>query len=308
MKGLPPLALLAVVSGAVCFVPSSPAEEPGKLAFTASGKEFRFDTGVLQGTLRKDGRAIGLKPIVHPSTGAQVAILNSMGLLSPYRIFTPNHRFADGWSWASQANLGADGAVEVHWAADQKQPFEMNGVYRIAARNAFDFTVTIKPRVRLEKFELFMASYCQAPDAFVYVQGDAAGKKAAYFSPVMKADGIWQAFPRDTKTLEIIRDGRWKAEPHPVDWVVRPQLAAPLAYRRDPDSKLTTVLMSSPPDCFMVSSPHSGEPHRSLYFSLFGRDLPAGQEAQAGMRLVVDRDLSEQQILDLYNKYVDERR
>ena len=65
---------------------SSPA-----LAFRQAGNEFHFDTDVLRGTLRAAGRSRGLGPVQHIATGKQLA--GALGLLSPYRLLTPESRF-----------------------------------------------------------------------------------------------------------------------------------------------------------------------------------------------------------------------
>ena len=83
-----------------------------------------------------------------------------------------------------------------------------------------------------------------------------------------------------------------------------PRLAAPLALRRDAKSGLTAVLMSRPRDCFAVSMPYGEEPHRSVYLSLFGVDLAAGKEVSAAARLVIGKNISDQEAWKLYQRYV----
>jgi len=83
-----------------------------------------------------------------------------------------------------------------------------------------------------------------------------------------------------------------------------PRLAAPLALRRDATNGLTAVLMSRPDDCFAVSMPSGEDSHRSIYLSLFGRDLKEGEEASAGARLVIGKDISDDRALELYREYL----
>jgi hypothetical protein len=70
-------------------------------------------------------------------------------------------------------------------------------------------------------------------------------------------------------------------------------------------------MMSRPGDCFAVSSPwNPASPkaggYRSLYLSLFGRDLKAGQAAEARCRLIIRRDLSDEQAVRRYEAYLKE--
>ena len=106
----------------------------------------------------------------------------------------------------------------------------------------------------------------------------------------------------------MIQDGRWKLEPNPVDWVIMPQLAKPLGIRKSPANDVRAVVMSLPEDCFALSTPFELEPHRSLYLSLFGRDLKAGETARARARLVIRSDLSGEGIDAVYNDYLRQMR
>jgi hypothetical protein len=106
--------------------------------------------------------------------------------------------------------------------------------------------------------------------------------------------------------VPIIRDGRWKKEPNPVDWKIMPPMAKPIALRRGSGKALTAILMAPPDDCFAISTPYEGEGHYSMYFSLFGRDIEAGRTATARLRLVLTNITSNKDILNLYKKYIEE--
>jgi hypothetical protein len=196
------------------------------------------------------------------------------------------------------------GAVEVRWTANQDHPLNMVCVYRIAAADTMDVQIVVEPQRDLRHFEVFLASYFQGfSRTFTYAREDstrADGGKAKFIEATQAA-GSWQMFPRDDQAAALIRDGRWKYPPNPVDWIVRSPMAVPLAIRRDPVRNLAAVLMASAKDCFAVSMPHGEEPHGSVYLSLFGRDLKAGQSAAARARLVIARGLSDDRAVALYN-------
>ena len=83
-----------------------------------------------------------------------------------------------------------------------------------------------------------------------------------------------------------------------------------LDMRKDDASGLAAVMMAPAEDCFAVATPYNKAPpdgvagHKSLYLSLFGRDLGAGQTARGRCRLVVGRELSDRQIIERYFAYV----
>ena len=115
-----------------------------KLAFRRAADELRFDTGVLEGTLGEGGKSLGLRPVTHIASGAQIA--GAFGILSPYRMLTSDARFGTAaWDWVCKSDLLADGSARLHWAADKEHPLEMVGVYRWAADDMLDLKLTVKP-------------------------------------------------------------------------------------------------------------------------------------------------------------------
>ena len=254
--------------------------------------------------LGQGGKSLGLRPVTHVASGVQTA--GTFGVFSPYRLLTSDARFGTAaWDWASKAELLADGAAKVHWSPDAVHPLEMTGVYRWAAADTLDLELTVKPQRDLRRFELFLASYFNGfPASLAWVQQPASAGGSGRFMEAVKAQGHWQTFPRDDAAAAIYGDGRWARPPNPVTWTIMPRLAAPLALRRDARSGLTALLMSRPKDCFGVSMPFGEDTHRSVYLSLFGGDLKAGQAASAGARLVIGKDISEDRAVELYRAYV----
>ena len=272
------------------------------LAFTASStNEFAFDTGVLKGKLRAGGKSRGLSSVVHLPTG--VILDSSMGLFGHYRVFSANQRYGTAaWDWPSDAKLRPDGSVEVRWPSADDRPFELRAVYRWSAPNTLDLETSVLARTNLAKFESFLASYF-APgftNSAVYARSN--GQPQLLVAD--KTAGVWQAFPRDDQAVSIIQDGRWKFPPSPVDWAIRLRLAKPLGIRTCKVSDLHAVVMSLPSDCFAVLTPFEGEGHRSLYLSLFGKDLKAGETAMARARLVIGTNVTRKTIDQLSNSYL----
>ncbi len=290
--------VLALTGGAACAADGPPA----RLAFTPEGNQFRVDTGVLAGTLRAGGKSLGLTPVREAASGAEIA--GAFGLLSPYRLLTADARFGTAaWDWASRAAILPDGSVEVRWSANQEHPLNLTGVYRLAAPGTLDLRLTVEPKRDLARFELFLASYFNGfPEASAWVAAQQGADKP-HFMEAKKAGGDWQTFPRDGQTAAIFADGRWNRPPNPVSWTIMPRLEAPLAVRRD-KTGLAAVLMARPDDCFAISMPYGEEGHRSVYLSLFGRDLKAGQPTSACARLVVGKDISDARAVELYRAYL----
>lgn len=295
------LSLAAVVVAAEKSQPARPAFVP------ADDGGFQFDTGVLRGKLRPGGKARGLSSVVHVPTGIALDRGDKgYGLFSHYRVFSAVKRYGVGaWDWPGEARLLADGAVEVRWPGAEDRPFEMRAVYRWAAPNALDLETIVQPAKDLERFESFLASYFQEPftNALTCVRDHPRGSGKAGFMAAEKALGDWQMYPRDAAVLPLINDGRWQLLPNPVQWTIMPPLAQPICLRRDAKSGLAAVLMAPAGDCFAIAMPHQAEGHYSLYLSLFGRDLKAGETARARARLLVASGLTDKEILARYADY-----
>ncbi|HWI60114.1 MAG TPA: hypothetical protein VNZ22_23010 [Bacillota bacterium] len=299
--------LCTVLLLAAVLVASLPAtaDDNSPLCFRPDGTNgFRFDTGLLRGQLRAGGSSRGLSGVVHVPSGMRLD--RSMGLFGHYRVFSTNHRYGTAaWDWPSEAQLQADGSVAMRWPASPERPFELRAVYRWAAANQLDLVTSVEAKTDLSRFESFLASYF-APEftnALVYVGElpDKPGTKGLLAAE--SSQGIWQAFPREAAVVPILQDGRWKFEPNPVDWTIRPTLAYPLGVRRCPANGLSAVLMSPSGDCFAVSTPHQTEAHYSMYLSLFGRDLKAGETAQARVRLLIGSGMTEAELLKAYRDF-----
>jgi len=295
------------VAPEVSHAPLRPAEsESAKLAFTLNKNgEYAFDTGVLRGKLRQAGKSLGLSSVVHiPS---EVRLAGSFGILSYYRVFTTNKRYGTAaWDWPSTSKLLSDGAVQITWPEEKDRPFEMVAIYRWRTSSTLDLETVVKPRKDLTKFEVFLASYFDEifPSPYVYVAGNPEAQGSPGFLMARKPFGDWQMFPRNQEVLRVVHDGRWQKEPNPVNWTIMPNMGIPIGLRRGAKAGLTVVLMAPLDDCFAIATPYQGESHHSLYLSLFGCDVKAGDTARARSRFVVTTDISDREILGLYQKYM----
>jgi len=282
------------------------ASGPDRLAFTVNEDGgYEFDTGILRGGLREAGKGLGMTSAVHVPTGTTLS--GAYGILSYYRVFTTNKRYGTAaWSWPGTSKLLPDGAVQVTWPEANDRPFEMAAIYRFRDGSTLDVETIVRPGKDLSKFEVFLASYFHEafplPKVLVTPDPKIVGKRT--FLTAKKSFGNWQMFPRDYDVLPIIRDGRWQKQPNPVDWKIMPLMAKPIALRRGSDTAPKAILMAPRDDCFAISTPYEGEGHYSTYFSLFGRDIEAGQTARARLRLVVIDNISNREILNLYEKYM----
>ena len=278
---------------------SASASEP-QLSFRPDGDGiYVFDTGTLSGRLQLDGHNQGISELIHVPSGQELTYGGrKLPVMSHYRLFTTGVRYGDAArNWPTECRLLPDGAVEAVFMPEEKYPFAMKAVFRLGTPDAIDVETIVSAEQDLPRFEVFLSNYFgEGYDASVYVIHSLRSPGKPYF---LRADhnllvaGNYLLFPRDRESLLDVFDGRWQQPPHPVEWCITRYLAAPVGVRRHKETGLTAVLMASPEDCFAVSTPYNQEPpdgvanHRSLYLSLFGRDVAKGETVRASCRLQV---------------------
>ncbi len=285
-----------------------------KAAQTAG--HYQFDTGQLRGQIRLNGKSQGLIELIHVPTGAAVAQGGGLpGLFSYYRIFSRGKRFGDAArDWPTTNRILADGALEVHWPSGPEHPLEMTAIYRWSDPRTLDLETQVKPLQDMPDFEVFLSSYfAEGFKGLVYVKPNFfAGGNASFLPADVNplVDGTYLMFPRDQESIRKIFDGRWDLPPNPVQWSITRWLAGPVGMRRNSAQGITALIMAPPTDCFAVSLPYNKTPpdgvagHQSLYLSLFGGDVAAGQIVKARSRLVVAQDLSDVQAGELYQRFL----
>lgn len=266
---------------------------------------FTFDTGVLSGVLRREGRSIGFIPVTWTEDGSSIS--DGEGLFNHYRVFTRGVRYGYGARrWPSTAELRDDGSVEVTWPTTVERPFELKATYTWVSPNTVDVITTVHAVSRLEAFEVLLASYYPSghTESLVWGSRDPRGGSGEGFVSADRELGEWLAFPRDDNAEAVIDDGRWDLGSSPLEWTMMPEFALPLAVRRDPNSGLTVITMARPEGCFGVFTPYGEEKHYSNYFSLFGQDIEAGETQSAHSRLVVLSNPTEAEIVNLVHSYL----
>jgi hypothetical protein len=298
--------ILSVVAMWCAAAAAEESQTSNKLAFTpGENSVFAFDTGVMQGRLRGDGRAFGLYTATHVPSGQ--AVSGSNGVLGVYRVFSDGKRYGNaGWEWPSEAIRNPDGSVTVQCAAEPTRPFVLRGLYRWNSPAAVDLEIEVTPTQDLHAFEVFVSSYFDAAftNAAAYVAENPQAEGKPGLMSAQKELGDWLMFPRDSAAVKLIQDGRWELPPNPVQWKILPTLGHPLAMRRVPESRVTTLLMTRPQDGFAIAMPFETEGHFSVYLSLFGRDIAAGKTARAIVRLQLLEAPTDDAILAAYRDFV----
>ncbi len=296
--------------------------ESADLKFRQAGKPakentlFDFDTGVLRGQLRLDGKGQGIASMVHIPSGVEMAYGGpTVGIFSYYRMFSTDTRHGEDLRrMPTVSRLLADGAVEVRWLPDSKLPVELSAVYRFSGADTLDLETTVVALRDLPRFEIYLSSYFSKnfrTAAYVKPSRHGTGSPELLSVDVNPlVEGSYLIFPRDADAVRMIFDRRWDFPPSPVHWSVTRWMAGPLGVQRDPTSGVAALIMAPPKDCFAVAMPYNKTPpdnvagHHSTYLSLFGKDLKKGEKARARSRLVVVRKETDEEMIGRYKEYV----
>jgi hypothetical protein len=162
-------------------------------------------------------------------------------------------------------------------------------VYRWSAAAGLDVETRVEAKADLTGFESFLASYFDP--AFTNAAVRVKTPMGDQWMEATPARGDWQMYVRDAAARQLVEDGRWTLEPHPVAWTFPFEVSGPTAEIRRVavGSGLAAGFSARAEDCFALAMPHQTEGHYSVYLSLFGRDFKAGESAIARVRWVVDQ-------------------
>ncbi|MBD3265245.1 hypothetical protein GF373_01125 [bacterium] len=295
------------------------AQQDASLAFQSAGDGvFTFNTGAYKGVLHGSKKPQGLRSLVDGQSGMEISKLP--GLLCFYRLLSVNQRWErDFRERDTAANLLADGALQVTWSPEEDYPIELIATYKWKAKNILDLGITFTPTRMMRDVEVFLSSYFNKKlKGYVYADktfmlpGKPAFLPADVKGPADFLYGTYLAFPRDPRAAQIIYDGRWEKGLHPVHFSVTRFYKYPLFVKKDPASGTSALLMARPEDCFSLEMSYNREPadnianHSSVYFSLFGEDLRAGETRHTTIRLVLGNKIEEQEALRFYHEYLDD--
>jgi hypothetical protein len=224
-------------------------------------------------------------------------------LLLPYRLLSTNAWHGEAREMAHQAELIEDGIV-CTWSPTIGHPARLTITTKLVGVNTLDVSVEVQAEAHFSQYEVFYSNYLRKPmrggayvAALPHETSPVPGWTPVFPESAAMFREIYIAFPRDERGAERICDGRWQRGRHFTRFLPCRYYAAPLAFYYHPETHLATIMMASPQDAYAVSlayqttEQHDGVGHHnSLYLSLFGRDLQAGEKAQARLRMVIDRN------------------
>jgi hypothetical protein len=163
--------------------------------------------------------------------------------------------------------------------------------------NIIDMDLSVETLANYPGFEILLSSY----QAEGFVSGAYVAKKE--FEPSEPEQiriidqpmihGVWPFFPRDEAGANLLTDGRHQKGRWFWRMAIGRRYGLPMAFFSKGD--VDVLLMGRPEDVYAVGATYGGDAktdnlaaHRSLYLSLFGEDMAAGESRRTQMRMVID--------------------
>lgn len=263
--------------------------------WTSTATGAAFETDLIRGDVIADGERFQVANLIWKPSGLTV---DTGMALAPYRLLARDSWMGEVRQMLHERTI-SDGGVSVAFGPGFSHQAELRFRVELNRPDAIDVSVDLRPFAAYPNYELLISAYLAygfRPGAYIGpgVRGETVDP--VQVRPVHSSvyENMYVAFPRDEASAAIISDGRWQRGRHHTRFAPLRYYALPVAFSAHEPSALDVLLMAPPEDVFSVAMAyHSDNPaddvgqHRSLYLSLFGRDITPGQRIRTAFRLQV---------------------
>ncbi|MFC1761114.1 hypothetical protein ACFL6U_03440 [Planctomycetota bacterium] len=222
--------------------------------------------------------------------------MKHVGFLNFFRVLTKGGYLSELRAEKAHVKPEKDGAT-LTWPPTIRRQAKIIIRFTFRQPNMMDMDMSVETLTDYQGFEILLSTY-QAP-GFVsgaYVATNEFGPVEPEQIRVMDQPmihGVWPFFPRDEKGANTLTDGRHQKGRWYWRMAIGRRYGYPMAFFSKGD--IDTILMGRPEDVYAVGVTYQGDEednladHRSLYLSLLGEDLAAGQSKRTQMRLIIDQ-------------------
>ncbi|MEM7143573.1 MAG: hypothetical protein AAF591_00470 [Verrucomicrobiota bacterium] len=275
---------------------------------------FHFETPELKGMIvGRDERELGkgygkhgIRGLVHVPTGSDLsapegpvgAKRRHQGMVNLYRVYGATETLGALRDDQAEVERLEDGARLI-WAPTEERPVAVTATWRVTGPGQIDVEMVAVPERAIENFEVLPATYVDVlMEKGMYAEGDGEGEVEILRQ--METPGERPQYPffplgEEARAMQE-KSGRMGSSWIWPSYVHEGVAALPVIFAENDEVEI--LLMADPESVSAVCvtpKPETGEPeewnsvgqHSALYFSLFGRDVEAGEECRSRMRLVV---------------------
>jgi hypothetical protein len=241
--------------------------------------------------------------------------MEHVGLLNFFRVLISGGYLTELREEKPLVKAEKDG-VTLTWPPTIRRQANVTIRFTFSEPNIIDMDMSVETLINYPGFEILLSAYL-APG---FVSGAYVAEKE--FGPVVPeqiriADqpmihGVWPFFPRNEAGANLLTDGRHQKGRWYWRMAVGRRYGLPMAFFNK--GEVDVLVMGRPEDVYAVGVTYDGDPetdniaaHRSLYLSMFGEDLAAGEGRRTQMRMVIGKFGSDQnKHVSLYEAFLND--
>ena len=241
--------------------------------------------------------------------------MEQVGLLNFFRVLIRGGYLTELREEKPLVKAEKDG-VTLTWAPTIRRQANVTIRFTFREPNIIDMDMSVETMINYPGFEILMSAY-MAPG---FVSGAYVAKEE--FGPVVPEQiritdqpmihGVWPFFPRNEAGANLLTDGRHQKGRWYWRMAVGRRYGMPMAFFNK--GEVDVLVMGRPEDVYAVGVTYEGDAekdnvaaHRSLYLSLFGEDLAAGEGRRTQMRMIIGEFGSDQnKHISLYEAFLDD--
>lgn len=268
-------------------------------------KELEFSLERISGILNCDinmehGKSHHFSNVIHKPSGLKISpdgdSMAGTGMLNFFRVLIEGGYLTELRVEEPLLEPTEDGIIFT-WMPTIRRQAKVKVKFTFRQPNIIDMDMWVETLTNYPGFEILLSAY-MAPgfESGVYVAKEEFG--AIESEQIRLVDqpmihGIWPFFPRDEAGANLLTDGRHQKGRWFWRMAIGRRYAMPLAFFSK--NKVDAILMGRPEDIYAVGATYKGDAendgvagHRSLYLSLFGENLKAGEGRHTQMRMIID--------------------
>ena len=241
--------------------------------------------------------------------------MEQVGLLNFFRVLISGGYLTELREEKPIVKAEKDG-VTLTWLPTIRRQANVTVRFTFREPNIIDMDLSVETLINYPGFEILLSAYL-APG---FVSGAYVAKEE--FGPVVPEQiritdqpmihGVWPFFPRNEAGANLLTDGRHQKGRWYWRMAVGRRYGMPMAFFNK--GEVDVLVMGRPEDVYAVGVTYDGDPetdniaaHRSLYLSLFGEDLAAGEGRRTQMRMIIGKFGSDQnKHASLYEAFLDD--
>ncbi|MCF8363022.1 MAG: hypothetical protein K9G70_10415 [Prolixibacteraceae bacterium] len=267
-------------------------------------KELAFSLSQISGILSCDsenqnGVSHHFNHVIYKPSGKKVSPdgerMAGAGMLNLYRVLIEGGFLTELRAEEPLLEPAQDG-ITMTWMPTIRRQAKVKVKFTFRQPNIIDMDMWVETLANYPGFEIMLASYLAPgfePGAYVATEefGPVEPEQIHVVDQPM-INGLYPFFPRDEAGANRLTDGRHQKGRWYWRMAIGRRYGMPLGFFSN--DGVDVVLMGRPEDVYAVGVTYKGDAendnvagHRSLYLSLFGENLMAGEGRRTQMRMVI---------------------